>query len=233
MRVHGRVIGAERRAAAMWRLQRHGLARLERDWERLPVPVGGAPATRPAADRRSPLGRPAFDHPDGGSGVALARDLDLFGHASLYRLLDPGMTPAGGAALAGWLLEPAAPAEIAARQEAVAELAPALDHRQRLALAAVGAERLAAETAEGRVGERSGDGPAPGESAPSTTPRAAARGRAAEPASDPERFFAWAEGEPWLLRRPALILASWVMPPVALAGLLTPVVSRSSPVSSR
>jgi hypothetical protein len=102
----------------------------------------------------------------------------------------------------------------------VAELAPALDHRQRLALAAVGAVRLAAETAEGRVGERSGDGPAPGASAPSTTPRAAARGRAAEPASDPERFFAWAEGEPWLLRRPMLILASWAMPPVALAGLV-------------
>lgn len=170
VKVHDRAIRAERRAAAMARLQRRGLARLARSWDELPTP---APVFPPVASGETP--------------ATLARDLDLFGRASLFHLLDAGATPVGRSTLAAWLLAPAAPAEIVARQAAVAELAPALDHRQRLALAAgAGAEDA----------------------------------RRAEPApADPERFFAWAEGAPWLARRRWLVWASWLLPPAALAGL--------------
>ncbi|HVQ16824.1 MAG TPA: hypothetical protein VMS40_24645 [Vicinamibacterales bacterium] len=64
-----------------------------------------------------------------------ANDLDLFGHGSLFELLSIARTRAGEARLAGWLTSPAAPADIAARQEAVAEFAPLLDLREQLSMA--------------------------------------------------------------------------------------------------
>ncbi|MBA2754359.1 MAG: DNA mismatch repair protein MutS, partial [Chloroflexia bacterium] len=90
--------------------------------------------------------------------------LNVFGPASLAHLLSTTTTPLGRDALRRWLLEPASQAGVAARQEAVAELAPALDWRQAL--------------------ERTG--------------------RMSDSHPDPETFLAWAEGEPWLARRPAL-----------------------------
>src|SRR6185436_11214094 len=42
-----------------------------------------------------------------------ARDLDLFGRASVLQLLGTAHTPAGRLRLAGWLLQPAAPVELA------------------------------------------------------------------------------------------------------------------------
>lgn len=51
-----------------------------------------------------------------------ARDLDLFGKGSLFELLSIFRTRAGEETLAGWLLEPASPAEVLIRQEAVQEL---------------------------------------------------------------------------------------------------------------
>ncbi|MGH9507875.1 MAG: MutS-related protein [Terriglobales bacterium] len=65
-----------------------------------------------------------------------AHDLDLFGPASLFQLLAIARTAAGQATLAAWLLAAAPPDEIAARQAAVAELRPALDLRERLAMLA-------------------------------------------------------------------------------------------------
>jgi hypothetical protein len=64
-----------------------------------------------------------------------ANDLDLFGRGSLFELLSIARTRAGEAKLAGWLTSPAAPEEIAARQESVAEFAPMLDLRETLSLA--------------------------------------------------------------------------------------------------
>ena len=64
-----------------------------------------------------------------------ANDLDLFGQGSLFELLSVARTRAGEAKLAGWLMTSAPPVEIAARQEAVAELAPLLDLREMLSLA--------------------------------------------------------------------------------------------------
>jgi hypothetical protein len=66
---------------------------------------------------------------------AYADDLDLFGSGSLFDLLCRARTAIGEERLAAWLLAPASPADVSARQEAVRELAPALDLREALALA--------------------------------------------------------------------------------------------------
>jgi MutS domain V len=64
-----------------------------------------------------------------------ANDLDLFGRGSLFELLSLARTRTGEERLARWLTRSADADEIRARQEAVAELAPALDLREQLTLA--------------------------------------------------------------------------------------------------
>jgi len=117
--VHSRVIRAERRAGDLVTLQDEGLARLARDWKSLPLPR----------------------LPEGFASPQLSRDLGLLGTASLFHLLGTVHTPPGKAALAGWLLAPAAREEAARRQAAVAELAPDLELRQELEMAAGPMER--------------------------------------------------------------------------------------------
>ena len=90
---------------------RHALARIGRAWDLLP------PAATPAVDLEH--------HP-------FAADLDLFGRASLMQWLGPPATAAGTETLQQWLLHPADATTIAARQEAVAELARALEWREHL-----------------------------------------------------------------------------------------------------
>jgi hypothetical protein len=63
-----------------------------------------------------------------------AEDLDLFGHGSLFELLSRARTCVGEETLAQWLLEPATPDAVRARQAAVTELRPLLDLREDLAL---------------------------------------------------------------------------------------------------
>lgn len=63
-----------------------------------------------------------------------AEDMDLFGHGSLFELLSRARTRVGEETLANWLLAPAAPEVVRARQTAVAELRPRLDLREDLAL---------------------------------------------------------------------------------------------------
>jgi hypothetical protein len=63
-----------------------------------------------------------------------ADDLDLFGRGSLFELLSTARTGAGERTLAEWLLTPGDPDEVAARQEAVAELRPRIDLREEIAL---------------------------------------------------------------------------------------------------
>jgi hypothetical protein len=105
---HRAVESERRRAEELSAINRDAAARVERRWEAMPQ-----------ADLESEL----LAHP-------LARDLSLTGRASLFHLLGSAWTPTGRRALADWLLRPAAPAIIAARQEAVRELAPRLDLRQ-------------------------------------------------------------------------------------------------------
>ena len=79
-----------------------------------------------------------------------ARDLDLFGAASLFELLNATRTRIGEETLAAWLKAPADAAAVRARQEAVRELTPRIDLREDLAVlgddarADVSAEALAA-----------------------------------------------------------------------------------------
>ena len=79
-----------------------------------------------------------------------AADLDLFGDGSLFQRLNAARTRRGMATLAGWLLSPAAPDVIRARQTAVDELTPNADLREDLAVlgddtrAAIDAQALAA-----------------------------------------------------------------------------------------
>ena len=112
-----RRLGAAQRRIARSRL---GLDRLAGRW-----PGRGIPGTGQASD----------DHP-------CAADLDLFGPGSLFERLCDASTRAGRDTLARWLLEPAHAANSVAvirdRQAAVAELAPRLDWRDRLALLGVG-----------------------------------------------------------------------------------------------
>jgi hypothetical protein len=61
-----------------------------------------------------------------------ARDLDLFGRASVFELLCTARTRAGEETLARWLLAPASPDEVRARQEAARELSSRLDFREAL-----------------------------------------------------------------------------------------------------
>jgi hypothetical protein len=114
---HAGVERRRERAAGRAALNHEGRARVERRWDALPAPW-------------LPL-EPLDDHP-------YAADLDLFGHASLAQLAGPVHTPPGRRAFAGWLLagDRTTAVEIRDRQAAVAELAPALDFRQDLAIAA-------------------------------------------------------------------------------------------------
>ena len=88
------------------------LARKQRNWNAVPVPKVQVPA----------------EH------AAVAKDLDLFGHASLFQLICLANTPRGIASLRNWILEPATSDEIARRQQAVRELVPELELREELVL---------------------------------------------------------------------------------------------------
>jgi hypothetical protein len=78
-------------------------------------------------------------------GHPYARDLDLFGAASLFELLNTTRTEAGEVTLSEWLRAGAPLDEVRARQAAVDELRPLLDFREDLAV-------LAAESHVGRTG---------------------------------------------------------------------------------
>lgn len=109
---HRAVLASADRLRSLGVINQHALARVRRQWDRLPPSAIAAEA-----------GDPAF-----------ARDLDLFGRSSLAQLLNGGgATALGRRMLRGWLLEPATPETIAARQRAVAELAGQLNRRQRFA----------------------------------------------------------------------------------------------------
>jgi hypothetical protein len=113
VRRHEPVIRARDETARAIAFYERGIARIEDRW-----PGTGEPGDRFRDDNH-----------------LYANDLDLFGRGSLFELLSIARTRAGEAKLAGWLTSPAAPDEIAARQESVAEFAPMLDLRETLSLA--------------------------------------------------------------------------------------------------
>lgn len=113
--LHDRVIRHEERFRALADLNREGRARLEHDWKEMPEP--GAVHFEKGSEALPPL----------------ARDLHLFGHASLFHLVGGHLSPPGRNTLAHWLLHPAGPGQIRRRQKAVTELADRIDLRQELA----------------------------------------------------------------------------------------------------
>jgi predicted ATPase len=78
-------------------------------------------------------------------GHAYARDLDLFGPASLFELLNTTRTEIGEATLADWLRGPAPLPDLRERHAAVDELRSMLDFREDVAV-------LASESPVGRTG---------------------------------------------------------------------------------
>jgi hypothetical protein len=112
--MHARVLDDVERAEVARRISAQGIARLARDWGALPE----VPAP-PAADIDA--------HP-------YARDLDIFGHASVTKWLGRPATAEGARRLWQWLLAPAAPDEVQNRQSAVDELAAKREWRAALAI---------------------------------------------------------------------------------------------------
>ena len=78
-------------------------------------------------------------------GHLYAGDLDLFGPASLFELLNTTRTEAGELTLADWLRAPAPVSDVRARQGAIDELRPMLDFKEDVAV-------LASESPVGRTG---------------------------------------------------------------------------------
>ena len=163
-----------RRAEVMADFNREGIARVERQWDGLRAAPG--------------LAAPS-DHD-------YAVDLDLYGHASVLHLIGVCGTAPGWRTLRAWLLGAADPDTVALRQQAVREMAAALDFRDRLA-------------AEARLAE---PGSAHGGVADSAT---AAR----DPAAPADRFLRWAEGDAWLPGQRWLRSASFVLPFVNVAAI--------------
>jgi hypothetical protein len=109
---HERVTRAWRRAQRSVAYYETGLARLADDWR-----GKGVSGDRFLDERHT-----------------YAADLDIFGHGSLFELLCTARTRRGEDTLAAWLKSGAAPDEVRARQESVAELRPMLDLREDLAI---------------------------------------------------------------------------------------------------
>lgn len=110
---HDRVVRGRAAVSRSMAFYDRGLARLEDRWA----------GTGESGDRFAD------------EGHVYTNDLDLFGRGSLFELLSIARTRAGEETLAAWLTRPAVPDEIHARQQAVAELTPALDLRETVALA--------------------------------------------------------------------------------------------------
>ena len=110
--VHGAVVRTRQRYERAVAFYEDGLARAEDRWA-----GRGEPGHRFVDDRH-----------------LYATDLDIFGRGSLFELLNTTRTQTGEEMLAAWLLAPATPEVVRARQQAVAELAPRLDLREDLAI---------------------------------------------------------------------------------------------------
>jgi MutS domain V len=108
--MHGRFIRGVNGCSRAIRFYEQGLSRLDGSWAG--KGISGERFLEPS-------------HP-------YARDLDLFGRASIFELLCTARTRAGEESLARWLLAPASPDEVRDRQLAARELSGRLDFRESL-----------------------------------------------------------------------------------------------------
>ncbi len=93
------------------------------------------------------------------AGHPYAEDLDLFGAGSLFDLLSTARTDAGERRLAAWLLAPAPPPEVQARQDAVRDLAGRDGLREDLAVLGPEVPGAATTTAVTAWAEAAGHAP--------------------------------------------------------------------------
>lgn len=142
--LHERVLICLRKNESLLATYQQGIARMEDRWS----------GTGPSGEQYLQQATGSLIHP-APDAHPYARDLDLFGTGSLYQYLCTARTHVGRDTLAAWLLAPAAVEEIYARQQAVQELAPNLDFREQLALAASALEDKAVRT--GKVPESLAD----------------------------------------------------------------------------
>jgi hypothetical protein len=91
-----------------------------------------------------------------------ASDLDMYGPSSLFEQLNTSETPGGEAMLASWLVSPAAPDEIAARQRAARELARHDRLREDLSVAGMRAGKIDRDARPFLEWARQRAAPAPG-----------------------------------------------------------------------
>lgn len=107
---HEQLLERLARLAARRMVNEQGIARYHRDWGGLPCPTLDIP--------------PAFQ--------PTAIDLDLFGDSSLFQLLTTIRTPVGRRVACDWIVAPATPETINARQRAVKQLAGEQELRESL-----------------------------------------------------------------------------------------------------
>ena len=110
---HSRVLRQRRCAARAAKFYENGIARIEGRW----------------------AGKGFGGEEYGDSSHPYAEDLDLFGKGSLFELLCTARLRIGEQTLANWLLHPARLEDIKARHQAVEDLRPRLDLREKLSLA--------------------------------------------------------------------------------------------------
>jgi hypothetical protein len=111
---HERLLRTQERRRRAALFYERGLARLDGLW----------PGTGETGDRYLDPAHP------------YAQDLDLFGKGSVFELLCTARTHVGEETLARWLLAPAGPATVRARNQAVDELRPGIDLREDLDIVA-------------------------------------------------------------------------------------------------
>ncbi len=112
--IHERVLKGRDRCSRTVAYYEHSLARIDNRWM----------GTGETGERFQNASHP------------YSRDLDLFGVGSLFELLSTARTRVGQATLAKWLLAPASPDQVLARQAAVVQLRSRLDLREDLAILA-------------------------------------------------------------------------------------------------
>jgi hypothetical protein len=150
--VHERVLREVRRVGRARAFYDRGVARLENRW------MGTGQSGERFLDPRHPY----------------ARDLDIFGRGSIFELICTARTKAGEETLARWLLEPAAPEIVSARNAAVTELRARLDLREDLANLGEDIQTGVQPEALARWGEGFSDPPTQRKSSPSSTANSSA-----------------------------------------------------------
>ncbi|MCF6313382.1 MAG: hypothetical protein L3J39_13115 [Verrucomicrobiales bacterium] len=109
---HRKVSREENRLRLLKEINQHSLSRIKREWSAFPVP----------------------EAPDNLCQLPQAKDLDLFGQASLFQLLSTQRTPQGRATLAQWLIDHPPAKEVLLRQTSAKALSEHIDWRQNLAV---------------------------------------------------------------------------------------------------